>query len=361
VIAPRLGQGNRQPTRLATTVGRNRSGAWAAGLALLVGSSGGALADPPSSTGADAPVPTGSFLSSVKQAFNQDFEHEVVRGHFDLGTPPDTHRYYCLVDAKTGKREANGVGGQPFLRPDGMTGIKAGAVAFYSCASAEQQGRLVTEGYILNEVARGSRAAGVSAAGPATPSATHGIAPAVLAGSAAPATQPAPATPAAPGASAAAPVSEASAPPPAEALPAAGSAGDASVQSEVRAAYARFIAGQNAHDAAAVDALLLDSRDFVWAQMRGNSIWGHAAAMTAFQAAWQGGYRLDPQLAQLRIAVVAPGVAVLITPLLLTQGGLGGKPVATPVRWGGIFVNSPAGWHIASIFITPFDGWQAGD
>jgi hypothetical protein len=111
------------------------------------------LADTPSVASAasgDAPVPQESFLSSVRQAFKQDFEHQVVRGHFDVGTPPDpVHRYYCLVDAKSGRREPNGVPGEPVPRADGMTGIKATAVSVYGCASAEQQGILVTAGYRL--------------------------------------------------------------------------------------------------------------------------------------------------------------------------------------------------------------------
>src|SRR5258708_820754 len=121
----------------------------------------GALADPQageekgavaSSAAGDAqtPAPTGNFFSSLKQAFKQDLDREVVRGHFDVGSPPDAHRYYCLVDAKTGKSEANGVAGEPVLRPDGMTGIKAGAASFYTCVTAYQQGILVTTGYTLS-------------------------------------------------------------------------------------------------------------------------------------------------------------------------------------------------------------------
>lgn len=116
-----------------------------AGIALCLGC-GGALGDPPESG-----APAGNFFSSLKQAINQNFDHEVVRGHFDVGAPP--HRYYCLIDPKTGLREANGVAGQPVLRPDGMTGIKSPAVAFYSCANAEQQGSLVTSGYVTGSAA----------------------------------------------------------------------------------------------------------------------------------------------------------------------------------------------------------------
>jgi hypothetical protein len=98
----------------------------------------------------DVPAPQGNFFSTLTQAFKQDFEHQVVRGYFDVGSPPDSvHRYYCVVDSRTGKRQANGVEGEPFRRPDGMTGIKGTAVSVYSCTGAEQQARLVTTGYVL--------------------------------------------------------------------------------------------------------------------------------------------------------------------------------------------------------------------
>ena len=121
----------------------------------------GALGDPLAET------PTGSFLSSLKQAINKDFDREVVKGHFDVGTAPDSHRYFCLVDAKTGKGETNGVAGQLFVRPDGMTGIKGGAVSFYSCANAEQRGILVTNGYVLSAGAASANAAASPAPRPA--------------------------------------------------------------------------------------------------------------------------------------------------------------------------------------------------
>ncbi len=126
------------------------------GFALCVFAAGGALGDPPAET------PTGGFLSSLKQAIHKDFDHEVVRGHFDVGTPPESRRYYCLVDPTTGKSETNGVVGQAFVRPDGMTGVKGAAVSFYSCANAEQLGTLVTSGYSWS-------GAGGSASAPSPP------------------------------------------------------------------------------------------------------------------------------------------------------------------------------------------------
>jgi hypothetical protein len=134
------------------------SHAFALGLVLSVGAANGALGAPqagtesaaspaPSSSDEPPSLPQDSLFSSLKQAFNKDFDHEVVRGHFDQGSAPKGHRYYCLVDPKTGKRETNGVLGETFPMPGGMTGIKNSSVSLYRCADAEKQGILVTAGY----------------------------------------------------------------------------------------------------------------------------------------------------------------------------------------------------------------------
>jgi hypothetical protein len=138
---------------------------------------------------------------------------------------------------------------------------------------------------------------------------------------------------------------------------AAGVSSDSATQAEVKAAFARFIAGQNAHDASIVSDVLVNSKGFVWAQYGGNSIWGFDEAMAAFKTAWKGSWHLDPQLNELRITRVAPGVAVLITPQLYTDGDPGEQPYTVPVRWGGVFVKTASGWRISAIFITPYPGW----
>jgi SnoaL-like protein len=295
----------------------------ALGLLLFCGGHSGALADPPagasaspSPSDAQSSAPKGSFLSSLKQAFTEDFDQEVVRGHFDVGSPPDVHRYYCLVNTKTGKSAANGVAGQLVLRGDKMTGIKGAAVSPFSCADAEQKGILVTAGYVLS----GSASSKMTPVSPEQK-------PSAAAATAAPA---------------------------AAAVSAGGPA-----QMEVMAVFTRYIAGQNAHDRAIVSEVLLDSKDFVWAQYDGNSIWGYKEALEAFEEAWKGTWKLDPQTQELRIASVSPGVAVLITPLLSTVGSPGTNPSRIPIRWGGVFVKTKSGWRIASIFITPFESWRA--
>jgi hypothetical protein len=127
------------------TTKRARYTALAAGLVANFAGFIGALAD-------DAPqsLPQDGFFSSLKQSLKQGYDQEAVRGHFDLGSPPNVRRYYCLVDIKTGQTEPNAVVGDPIPMAGGLTGIKSSAVSFYRCAAAEQQGMLVTTGYVLS-------------------------------------------------------------------------------------------------------------------------------------------------------------------------------------------------------------------
>lgn len=322
----------------------------AVGLLLLLGEHAEAVADPPATTTGSASSGSasdaqsleakGSFMSSLKQAFSEDLDKEVVRGHFDVGSAPDTHRYYCLVNPKSGKSEPNGVAGQLVTRHDKMTGIKGAAVTFFSCAEAEQKGLLVTTGYVLSAEISSKIVPPAPVQKPAV----------VAAPAAAAASVPVAAAPSTPSAAAAvAPAAAA----PAPVAPAVALSAEEPLQSELTAVFARFIAGQNAHDRAVVSEVLLDSKDFVWAQYGGGSIWGYKEAMEAFAEAWKGTWRLDPQLKALRIASVAPDAAVLITPLLFTSGDPGKEPATVSIRWGGVFVKTKAGWRIASIFITP--------
>lgn len=138
----------------------NAPQAFAASLLLSFGVSSAARADtppvaqgntPPESSSSDAPpaLPQQNFFSSIKQSLRLGYDHEVVRGHFDLGTAPNSHRYYCLVDTKTRRREPNGVLGDPVPLPDGTTALKVDSVSLYGCDDAEKHGMLVTAGYVL--------------------------------------------------------------------------------------------------------------------------------------------------------------------------------------------------------------------
>jgi hypothetical protein len=139
---------------------RLRYGALVVSLELFFGSWNSALAQ--SSTGADggapqseAPksLPEGSVFSSLQQSFKENPAELAVRGHFDLGAPPHMLRYYCLVNTKTGSGDKFAVRGDLVSRPGGITGITHIAVSLYTCADAQQQGLLVTTGYVLGVTA----------------------------------------------------------------------------------------------------------------------------------------------------------------------------------------------------------------
>ena len=176
---------------------------FALGLVLSVGSVAGASAAPQAGTepaASAAPssseppsLPQDSFFGTLKQAFNKDFDHEVVRGHFEQGSAPNLRRYYCLVDPKTGKRETNGVLGQTFSMPNGMTGIKDSSVSLYRCADAEKQGLLVTAGYAVGTVAASKPLppASATASVAAPPTASPAAAPSTAAVTSSAATPPA--------------------------------------------------------------------------------------------------------------------------------------------------------------------------
>ncbi|MGD0492869.1 MAG: hypothetical protein ABSC32_15105 [Steroidobacteraceae bacterium] len=189
------------------------SQAWAVGLVLCFGARLDARADPPAAEGASAgsasanaesdepkSLPQDGLFSSIKQNLREG-DQEIIRGHFELGSPPNVHRYYCLMDPKTRRREPNGVVGDPIPRPDGMTGIKTSAVSLYRCDKAEQQGMLITSGYMVPARSGGSAAAvpaasaQPAAAAAQTPSAPAPSAPVVA--QSPPAVQPAAAAPAA--------------------------------------------------------------------------------------------------------------------------------------------------------------------
>jgi hypothetical protein len=137
-------------------------------------------ASPPPASAADAPsqwhsMPQDGLFSSIKQNLRESAQ-EVVRGHFDLGEPPNVRRYYCLVSPKSGRREPNGVLGDPLPRPDGMTGIKFDAVSLYTCAMAEQKGYLVSTGYLLIGPAQAHATPPAPAAAPPPPAVAPGVA-----------------------------------------------------------------------------------------------------------------------------------------------------------------------------------------
>ena len=66
----------------------------------------------------------------------------------------------------------------------------------------------------------------------------------------------------------------------------------AGTEDEVRTTFERFVQVQNAHDARALEGLLLDSSHFLWIT-RGMTIWGREAALQRFSQLYQGTWKLN--------------------------------------------------------------------
>ena len=122
----------------------------------------------------------------------------------------------------------------------------------------------------------------------------------------------------------------------------------AGLQDEARATFERFVAAQNAHDAAAVEAMLWDSPDFLWVT-RGTAIWGRAAAMERFRALYQGTWSLAPDMAQFRAAALGDAAAQLFAPVLFTIGAPGQPGQPTRFLMNQTLLRAGGDWRIASI------------
>lgn len=126
----------------------------------------------------------------------------------------------------------------------------------------------------------------------------------------------------------------------------------AAPEDEVRAVIDRFVAAQNAHDLAAVGELLWDSPQFLWIT-RGAPIWGRQPALTRFEALYRGTWRLEPALSDLRIMLVADGVAQIYLPIMFTIGAPGQEAQKTRFLMNQVLVKTPMGWKVASILPIP--------
>ena len=123
-------------------------------------------------------------------------------------------------------------------------------------------------------------------------------------------------------------------------------------EADVRALVERFVAAQNAHDSRAVGDLLWDSPQFLWVT-RGTAIWGRQPALARFETLYQGTWRLEPVLAELRIVHVADGVAGIHLPIGFTVGAPGQPAQTTRFLMNQVLVKTGAGWKVASILPIP--------
>ena len=127
----------------------------------------------------------------------------------------------------------------------------------------------------------------------------------------------------------------------------------AAPEDDVRAAFERFVAAQNAHDIKAVETLLLASPDFLWIT-RGAPVWGHDAALKRFAALYDGTWRLEPDSASLKLIMIGEGVAQIYVPIVFTIGALGQPAQPTRFLMNFVLINVPnGGWKVSSILPIP--------
>lgn len=123
-------------------------------------------------------------------------------------------------------------------------------------------------------------------------------------------------------------------------------------EDDVKATFGRFVTAQNAHDASAVRALLLDSPNFLWIT-RGIPIWGRDAAIKRFETLYQGTWKLSPDMSKLKVVLLSDTTAQLFCPIVFNIGPPGQPAPDAPFLINQTLVRTAKGWRIASILPIP--------
>jgi ketosteroid isomerase-like protein len=128
----------------------------------------------------------------------------------------------------------------------------------------------------------------------------------------------------------------------------AGQAMAAANDAEARTIFEKFIAAQNAHDADAVKAMLLDSPGTLLFA-RNVDTRGRDAVAARFREYYEGTWHLEPDMSKFRVAVISSDVMQVLVPIVFTRG-LPGKPTQqNTFLISQTYVQDASGWHVASI------------
>lgn len=121
---------------------------------------------------------------------------------------------------------------------------------------------------------------------------------------------------------------------------------------EIRKGFEAFVAAQNAHDAKALEPLLLDSDQFLWIT-RGAAIWGSPEALRRFEALYKGTWHLEPDYAAFRVVFTRGDAAQLFVPVRFTLGPAGQPPQEAQFLLNQTLVRTEGRWRVASILPIP--------
>jgi hypothetical protein len=127
-----------------------------------------------------------------------------------------------------------------------------------------------------------------------------------------------------------------------------GRAQAAANDAQARIIFEKFIAAQNAHDADAVKAMLLDSPSTLLFA-RNVDTRGRDAVAARFKEYYEGTWHLEPDMSKFRVAVISNDVLQVLVPIVFTRGLPGKPPQQNTFLISQTYVEDASGWHVASI------------
>jgi hypothetical protein len=128
----------------------------------------------------------------------------------------------------------------------------------------------------------------------------------------------------------------------------AGGAQAAANDAEARTIFEKFIAAQNAHDADAVKAMLLNSPGTLLFA-RNIETHGRDEVAARFKTYYEGTWHLEPDMSKFRVAVISNEVLQILVPIVFTRGLPGKPPQQNTFLISQTYVQDANGWHVASI------------
>ena len=117
----------------------------------------------------------------------------------------------------------------------------------------------------------------------------------------------------------------------------------AAPKDEIRAAFTKFVAAQNAHDLNAVGELLSDSPDFLWIAP-GHIVRGRDAALHRFRELFQSAWHVDPDWSTFQVMMLDVSTAEIFVRVSTASGA-----PARSARMNQILVHAARGWRVLSI------------
>jgi ketosteroid isomerase-like protein len=126
---------------------------------------------------------------------------------------------------------------------------------------------------------------------------------------------------------------------------------------EVRALFARQVQAENAHDLAAIDAVLAPGApacpDAIMFVARAGQFFGRDAVLQRFESNFKGTWQFEPELAELRIIPLGPDTMQVYAPTRITVGAPGQAARTLRFLVNQVAVRTAQGWRFTTIIPVP--------